>query len=300
MLRGIDLSMHQVAMSAEALARQADFAICHVLDDTSDDVTFNNTGRYNGRRYNLFRSVKILGLVPGALWTLTRGNARLQALRYIRTVKLANDGQIDGTLCVLDVQFHVRDAPNTQDVREFIRTFQEQIPQYPLIIYTNSNYWALKINLDLRSYVNIHTWLARWTDASGQLGKVNPMVPSDWWDTRIGGIKPCMIQFSSQVFIGDVRSFGTLYRGTRKSLLRLATRAMPRARIPITSRTSISPLYTRQKTPKTLPLEPEKRWKRTTLITASGVVALVVAMASISLLVWRVQATKFEPIFPSD
>jgi hypothetical protein len=195
-------------------------------------------------------------------------------------------------MCAVTVEFH--GLPNRAKLVSFIERFQELAPKQPLFIYSNTQYWAAKINLDLRNYDDVYVWLARWTDTSGEIGDMNTFITDDIWEMKLGGRRPTMIEFTSQAFVKGTRVRGTLFRGDHLFLHRLTQVSFPKP-----SRRAIPAAAGRiiPRTPLPTPNGRISREKRmTTLVTVGiglGIAAIVGAGA---LVAWN-YGHKAEAIF---
>ena len=297
MIRGIDICMYQSDIDA---TRLPDFVIIKATQDDWEDVTFNGSGTYDGRRRFLFRDAVAQERIVGAYHFLHHGNVSggEQALIFVRALKRANNAHCDGALCVLFVEHDVKrkSLPNSKDVSSFIETFKRLVPNQALIIATNAPYWSSHIRLDLQRYDDVYVMLERWTDASGQIDSLSPMVPDDWWNIDIGGRKPSLIQFTSQARVGNVRTDGILYRGDRASLARLAE-----VSIPFTRTRPNAPMPDRLRTPRFVPRQASdrddrKRAGKTTLVTAASLLGAFAVILAFAFVAWRGTNIR-EPIF---
>lgn len=301
MLRGFDINMHQ--SDIDLLGTPVHFVIIKATQDDWEDVAFNGSGTYDGRRRFLFRDAVAAGLIVGAYHFLHHGNASgsEQALTFVRALKRANDAHCDGALCVLFVEHDVRrnSIPDRKDVQGFIERFKRLVPNQPLIIATNAPFWGSKIRLDLQQYDDVYVMLERWTDTSGNLSTLVPMVPDDWWDIDIGGRKPVMIQFTSQARVASVRVDGILYRGDEASLKRLTDVTLPFVR---TVRKPAMP--ERLRTPRYEPRkagdrDERKRAGKTTILTTASILGVLAIVGAFAFVAWRGTNIR-EPIFEGD
>lgn len=296
MLRGVNISQYQAYIGIRALAAQTEFVFCRASYGSTEDIIFNGTGTHDGMRRFMFHEVRDYGMVPGAYHFLMHSDSD-QALTFVRAVKSANDAHVDGALCAVVVEHDIKrkSIPNADDVRRFIERFQELCPMQPLFICTNAPFWAAHIKVDLQRYDNVYVWLERWTDASGEIDTLDPMMPYEWWDAKIGGRTPTIIQFTSQAYVSGTRVFGNLYRGDRKSLERLAQVALP-----FTLRKSQGSL------PVKVPLfQPQtarsndvpKDAGRTTLVQVGALLGVASIVGAIGIMVWASGRGVAEPIF---
>lgn len=294
--------MHQSDIELR-LVTDVDFAIVKATQDDWEDVAFNGSGTYDGRRRFLFRDAQRAGFIVGAYHFLHHGNVpgSEQALTFVRALKRANDAHCDGALCVLFVEHDIRrkSIPDRKDVQSFIERFKRLVPNQPLIIATNAPFWGSKIRLDLQQFDDVYVMLERWTDTSGNLSTMVPMVPDDWWDIDIGGRKPILIQFTSQARVADIRVDGILYRGDRASLLRLTEVTLPFVRTP-----RKAALPDRLRTPRYEPRkagdrDDRKRAGKTTFVTVAGILGVLAIVGAFAFVAWRGTNIR-EPIFEGD
>jgi hypothetical protein len=297
MLRGVDIQQSEIDIGLRALVSRADFAICRATQGDFEDVAFNGTGTYSGIRRFLFHEIRDNGLVPGAYHFLTRSDSD-QALTFVRALKAANHAHADGALCVLVVEHDMKHGsiPIADDVQRFITRFQELCPMQPLFVMTNTTFWGSRIKVDLQAFDNVYVWLQKWSDTSGEIDAINPRIPSEWWDTKVGGRKPTLIQFTSQAFVDGTRVFGSVYRGDRKSLQRLAEVALP------------STLRQSRKVVPYLPVpgyrptrasdtDVAKEKGRTTILAAGALLGVAAIVGAVGIMVWANTRDFSEPIF---
>lgn len=302
MLRGFDINMHQSDIELRLIAG-VDFAIVKATQDDWEDVAFNGSGTYDGRRRFLFRDAQRAGFIVGAYHFLHHGNVSgsEQALTFVRALKRANDAHCDGALCVLFVEHDIqrKSIPDRKDVQSFIERFKRLVPNQPLIIATNAPFWGSKIRLDLQQFDDVYVMLERWTDTSGNLSTLVPMVPDDWWDIDIGGRKPILIQFTSQARVADVRVDGILYRGDAASLKRLTDVTLPFVRTPPKPALPGRLRTSRYEPRKAGDRDERKRAGKTTILTVASVLGVLAIVGAFAFVAWRGTNIR-EPIFESD
>lgn len=134
-----------------------------------------------------------------------------QAEFFIKVVKAANGGTLDGMLMAIDIErlnftsIKRRSMPEWQDVKGFIDRFRELTNQ-PLFIYTTKSWWTRFGNPSLRQWKDVYPWLAAWTCwnrigiGNTDCGAVNRSsmpkanVQPSWWDDIAFGGRPALIR----------------------------------------------------------------------------------------------------------
>lgn len=135
MLKGLDLSHHNVIYSYAAINAQADFVVHKATQGTN---FVDNTFRTRIKRFR-----KETNVVFGAYHWLMKGNGAAQARFFIKTVKSANGGTLDGVMMVVDVEATtwIKNA-NAQfnDLEAFYDEFY-RLTNRTLVVYTSPGYW---------------------------------------------------------------------------------------------------------------------------------------------------------------
>lgn len=289
MLHGIDISGHQ----HDAISPLIPFVFLRATQEEWEDVTFNGTGTWNGERYFLLRKALLSGAVVGAYhYLIARGSPELQAAHFVNAIRRANNN-LDGILCAVVVEHSemYRSMPNADHVHRFITEFQRLVPNHPLFVYTNTLYWQSHVKMDLRIYKNVYLWLAWWTDTSGDIMSMRPMLPTDAWTRRIGGLQPTIIQFTSQARSNGVRVRGNLFNGTRQQLQQLTMPPPPS--IPIAT-SAFKDRF--QSYPVTKRIAPDPKTK-TKLLTGSVVVGSIAIVVAVALIALKLGQEKWSGIF---
>lgn len=296
LLRGIDISGQEHDAN---LLNGVDFVFLKATQGDWEDVTFNGTGTWDGKRYFRFLDVQSSDAIAGAFHFLIRTDKsptpELQAARFYNAIRRANTGILDGVLCAVMVEHALtwRSVPREDDVKRFIEEWQRLAGNHPLFIYTNAPYWLAQVKFDLRRYDHVYLWLAYWTDTSGDINTLRPMLPQDAWTRRIGGLTPTIIQFTSQARAGETRVRGNLYRGDKSSLARMAWPQIPKpsATTAYKQRWESHPVF-----PKPDP-DPKTRRK---LFTASVVIGSAAIVLAFAFGAWWIGRKRIAPIFENE
>lgn len=133
--KGLDLSHWNRIYNYDAIGRQADFVILKCTEGPSwVDNTFEP-------RFKQFK--KRGDVVLGAYHWLWKQDAREQARHFIRTVKKANGGTLDGVIMCVDVETTTFDGSKSAkfySLEEFYEEFY-RLTNMTLVVYTSPGYW---------------------------------------------------------------------------------------------------------------------------------------------------------------
>lgn len=183
MIRGVDVSHYQDDLDmARVKAKGGSFAIIKASQDTFSDASFRK----------LLAGTKATGMIAGAYHFLIQPehgggqSASAQADAFVRTVKAANGGTLDGLLLALDVEPYKTSTPSWGDVRTWVSRFRKLAGNdRALFIYTRSGVWGSYGNPNMRAALGSRTylWLADWTVAAGS-----------GWRRGFGGLKATIHQ----------------------------------------------------------------------------------------------------------
>ncbi|MCC7134041.1 MAG: hypothetical protein IT352_15395, partial [Gemmatimonadales bacterium] len=223
MIRGIDVAVYQAGLDWAA-ARRAGvrFAIIKATQDG---------GMVDGEFTDHLRAARRAGIdVVGAYHFLISPRAKggqkksgaAQAEHFIRTVRAANGGTLDGMLLALDVENLPSrgSSPSLEDVRSFGRRFRQLAGEdRPLLLYTSPGKWGRFRGARARDALGDRTylWMADWR-------------PRLLVSRGFGGLKPIIHQHGPSPII---RHRGRIVDGNTSSLsvteLRRYTRPIPKA-----------------------------------------------------------------------
>lgn len=163
MISGVDVSHYQADLELERVRRAGgSFAIVKATQDTFTDPAFRT----------LLGRAKAAGLIRGAYHFLVSNGAspEAQASAFVRAVKLANGGTLNGMLLALDVEPYGASSPSLSDVRRWSAAFRKLAGRDRwLFLYTRSGVWARFGNPKIRSVMGSRTvlWEANWAVRPG-------------------------------------------------------------------------------------------------------------------------------------
>lgn len=212
---GVDVSVWNPRFPWEYLERHGDFAIIKATQDYWRDGGFRNH----------FAKAKQTNLVLGAYHFLMEPGAgrgtgyrdgkgctepSVQAANFVKTVRQANGGTLDGVIMCLDWEnlntslgYKVNSSPRFSHVVAFAYAYFKLAPNHPLFIYAGGHLPGNDLRV-MKKYGPVYLWLARWTVSSpNQIGgRTN--IPESSWRTRYGGMYPTIIQYQSGSWGGRV------------------------------------------------------------------------------------------------
>lgn len=165
LIHGVDVSRYQRDLDMARVKRASPpgaFAIVKASQDDWQDPAFAK----------LSADARRDGLVPGAYHFLVSNGAtpERQAEAFVRAVKSANGGKLDGFLLALDVEPFGSSQPTLQDVRRWARRFRQLAGNDRwLFLYTRSGVWARFGNPRIRDVMGSRTvlWEANWAVKPG-------------------------------------------------------------------------------------------------------------------------------------
>lgn len=223
MIRGIDVAVYQAGLDwAGARRAGVRFAIIKATQD-GDMVDGAFRDHLSAARR---AGVDVLGAYHFLINPKAKGghkrSAADQAEFFVRTVRGANGGTLDGLIMALDVENLAArgSSPSLADVRAFARRFRQLAgDDRPLVLYTSPGKWGRFKGARIREAMGDRTylWMADWR-------------PAVIRSRGFGGLKPIMHQHGPSPI---VRHRGRIVDGNTSDLsvteLRRYTQAIPKA-----------------------------------------------------------------------